>query len=169
MKDAPSSNPVPRKQPYTPIVKWYNTTWTYEQKYKCGRLTYEEYLQWMEELRAEEEEKNAGSVQTGATAGTTFWQQDDVARENLSNDAYADFLAQNSIDVSTNATVDIERLLAEAGGNDSSPESAPPPDNDVDVNEILKSVNASMHGDDILSEEEIAALFAAANAGENIC
>lgn len=189
MQQDPAKEQGPVKMPYSPIVKWYNTTWTFEQKYKCGRMTYDEYLLWMEELKKEEEEKNgtSGSVQTGSTAGTTFWQQDGGARENLSTDAYADFLAQNSIDVSTNATVDIASLLAEAEGtaepapepvkDEAQNDGCPPQSsndnnsligNDVDVDEVLKSVNSSIHGDDYLTQEEIAALFAAANAGASI-
>lgn len=178
MKDDPSMERGPIKPAYTPIVKWYNTTWTYEQKYKCGLLTYEEYLMWMEELKNEEEEKK------GPKHGTTFWQNDEGERENLSSSDYNDFLAQNGISVANSSTVDVASLLAETenaasgASSDAALVSAAPPQSnsdhnaliseEVNVDDILKSVNASIKGDDFLTQEEIEALFAAANAGEKI-
>jgi len=130
----------------SPLIKWYQTTMTKEEKFKLGLLTYEEYLEWQEELA-----RNANGD------SDTFWRNDDANRENLSKEEYDDFLANNSIDIANKSAVDFDALFAEING-----EKPPLPEPDLD--EILKNVQKSIHGGNtILSEEEIAALFAAAN------
>lgn len=97
------------------IIKWYQVKESYEDKYRFGHMTIQEYNEWMEELKnkAEEEEAKKDGPGTGATAGKTFWQDDNGKRLNMSSSDYTDFLSQNNINVSNSATVDIESLLNE--------------------------------------------------------
>lgn len=158
--------------PSTKIIKWYQTKLTYEEKYRFGHLTYPEYIEWQNELYLQYCEENnlnpdgtpASESELGDKAynatSSTFWKDDTSARNNVSSDEYNDFLSENNIDVSNNNTVDVSSILADME------DSAPPADEDVDVNDVLKQVNKDIKGDTILSEDEIAALFAAAAGGE---
>lgn len=158
--------------PSTKIIKWYQTKLTYEEKYRFGHLTYPEYIEWQNELYLQYcEENNINPDGTPASesepedkaynaTSSTFWKDDTSARNNVSSDEYNDFLSENNIDVSNNNTVDVSSILADMEGSD------PPADEDVDVNDVLKQVNKDIKGDSILSEDEIAALFAAAAGGE---
>lgn len=135
----------------SPLIKWFHTTMTKEEKYKLGLLSYDEYAEWQKELEAEEKPDNTPN---------TFWKDDTETRDNISQESYEDFLANNSIDVSNKTAVDFDSLFAEVNG-------APPTPPEPDIDEILAKVNRDIHGGNtILTEEEIAAMFAAAN-GEN--
>lgn len=175
-------NPGGNERPFRPsgpIIKWYNVKMTYEEKFKFGHLTYPEYLAWMEELAAKEKAENGESDTAAQTEGTTeaqtestghtFWANDAGERTNVSSDEYAEFLSKNNVDVTNHNTVDIQALLNETNGVDNSEAEAAPepaPQNaEADLDEVLKNVNKDIHGDNYLTQEEIEALFAAANGG----
>lgn len=152
-----------------PIIKAHQTALSYAEKYRLGILTYPEYLMWQAQISlglADTTTQNNDSPVNESTASTTsdssgrFWENDSGIRQNVSEDAYADFLRENSIDVSNNTTLDIQGLLDSNAATESEPE--PPADFEPDINEVLKNVNKDIKGDTVLSEEEIAALFAAA-------
>ena len=162
--------------PRNAVVKWYNVKMSYEDKYRFGHITYEEYCAWMYELMNTPQEtpeesgdaQSDGSVYAASSAGETFWNGDQQERTNLSANDYNNFLSSNAVDVSNRNTVDFDKLASEVNSAPAPAEaaSAPAPaaSEDVDVNEVLANVNKDMHGGDaILSPEEIAALFAAAN------
>ncbi len=161
--------------PKNAVVKWYNVKMSYEDKYRFGHITYEEYCAWMYELmnapqetqESSAETQSDGSVYAASSAGETFWNEDQQERTNISANDYNDFLSSNAIDVSNRNTVDFDKLASEVNSAAPAPAAeAPPPaaSEDVDVNEVLANVNKDMHGGDaVLSPEEIAALFAAAN------
>ena len=161
--------------PKNAVVKWYNVKMSYEDKYRFGHITYEEYCAWMYELmnapqetqESPAETQSDGSVYAASSAGETFWNEDRQERTNLSANEYNDFLSSNAVDVSNRNTVDFDKLASEVNSAAPAPaaEATPPAaSEDVDVNEVLANVNKDMHGGDaILSPEEIAALFAAAN------
>jgi len=142
----------------SPLIKWYNTSMTYEEKYKLGLLTYPEYLEWQKELAEEAAKKEAAETEATSMHSDTFWQNDTTDRSNISSDEYNDFLNNNNIDVSNKTAVDFDALCGEF--SDSQNES---PIVHLTEEEILENVNKDIHGSSILSEEEIAALFAAAN------
>lgn len=169
---------IPPNVPRNPIIKWYQTSMTYEEKYRFGHITYEEYCAWMYELMNEAQQnqnREQGPAQGQTQAqdrgeNITFWHDDSAERTNISSNDYNDFLSQNNVDISNRSTVDFDKLASEVGAQNSAPapaaEAAPPPaaSEEVDVNDVLASVNKDMHGGDaILSQEEIEALFAAAN------
>lgn len=161
--------------PKNAVVKWYNVKMSYEDKYRFGHITYEEYCAWMYELmnapqetqESSAETQSDGSVYAASSAGETFWNEDQQERTNISANDYNDFLSSNAIDVSNRNTVDFDKLASEVSSAAPAPAAeAPPPaaSEDMDVNEVLANVNKDMHGGDaVLSPEEIAALFAAAN------
>ena len=167
---------IPPNAPRNPVVKWYNVKMSYEEKYRFGHITYEEYCAWMYELMnnpqgsedGASEGTSEGGAYTASSAGNTFWEGDSEKRNNLSSNDYNDFLSNNSVDVSNRNTVDFDKLASEVnGGAAPAPapaEAAPPADTNLD--EVLANVNKDMHGGDaILSQEEIEALFAQANGG----
>lgn len=164
--------------PKNAVVKWYNVKMSYEDKYRFGHITYEEYCAWMYELmnapqetqESPAETQSDGSVYAASSAGETFWNRDRQERTNLSANDYNDFLSSNAVDVSNRNTVDFDKLASEVNSDAASAPApaaeAPPPaaSEDVNVDEVLANVNKDMHGGDaVLSQEEIAALFAAAN------
>lgn len=161
--------------PKNAVVKWYNVKMSYEDKYRFGHITYEEYCAWMYELmnapqetqESPAETQSDGSVYAASSAGETFWNEDQQERTNISANDYNDFLSSNAIDVSNRNTVDFDKLASEINSAAPAPAAeAPPPaaSEEVDVNEVLANVNKDMHGGDaVLSPEESAALFAAAN------
>lgn len=166
---------IPPNVPRNPIIKWYQTNMTYEEKYRFGHITYEEYCAWMYELM-NQAQSGAGSGDSTPTADErgTFWHNDQAERTNLSSNDYNDFLSQNNVDISNRSTVDFDKLASEVGAQGAAPapapapapaEAAPPPaaSEEVDVNEVLANVNKDIHGgDQMLTQEEIEALFAAA-------
>ena len=141
---------------------------TYEEKYRFGHITYEEYCAWMYELMNQAQGDGGGQADSTPSADErgTFWHNDQEARTNISSNDYNDFLSQNNVDISNRSTVDFDKLASEVGAQAPAPaEAAPPPaaSQEVDVNDVLASVNKDMHGGDaILSQEEIEALFAQA-------
>lgn len=133
------------------LIKWYQIKMTYEEKYRFGLLTYPEYLEWVESLK------------TTPTTSDTFWKNDQGERTNVSNEDYQSFLAENSIDVSNTTTLDMDDILelAEQASEDHIEPDYVPSESDID--EVLKNVNKDIHGETFLSQEEIDAMFAAAN------
>ncbi|MBO4617798.1 MAG: hypothetical protein J5717_10610 [Lachnospiraceae bacterium] len=169
---------IPPNVPRNPIIKWYQTNMTYEEKYRFGHITYEEYCAWMYELmnaqqNGDAQGEGAGGAAPSADERGTFWHNDQAERTNISSNDYNDFLSQNNVDISNRSTVDFDKLASEVGSQASAPapaptpaEAAPPPaaSEEVDVNEVLANVNKDIHGgDQMLTQEEIEALFAAAN------
>lgn len=136
----------------SPLIKWYQQDLSYEEKYKLGLLTPQEYELWQAELA-----KESAHEKRGANGSDTFWSGDQEDRENVSQDEYADILSAAGVDVSNKTSIDFDSLFAEV--ND-----APQAPSEPDLDEILANVNRDIHGGSaILSEEEIAALFAQAN------
>ncbi|MCR4678234.1 MAG: hypothetical protein K5679_05720 [Lachnospiraceae bacterium] len=164
---------IPPNVPRNPIIKWYQTNMTYEEKYRFGHITYEEYCAWMYELM-NQAQSGGGVGDSTPTADDrgTFWHNDQAERTNLSSNDYNDFLSQNNVDISNRSTVDFDKLASEVGAQGATPaptpapaEAVPPPaaSEEVDVNEVLANVNKDIHGgDQMLTQEEIEALFAAA-------
>lgn len=140
----------------SPLVKWYMTNISNEDKFRLGLMTYPEYLAWQEELAREAAGAGGGS--------DTFWRDDTESRENMSADDYESFLSQNSIDISNRTAVDFDALVASLQSEDAPAESSGQQEQEVSLDEILANVNRDIHGGSaVLSEEEIAALFNAAN------
>ena len=164
---------IPPNAPRNPVIKWYQTNMTYEEKYRFGHITYEEYCAWMYELmnqaqaEAQAEAAQESNTQNASGEGGTFWHNDQAERTNISSTDYNDFLSQNDVDISNRSTIDFDKLASEVGNASeaAAPAPAPPPvaSQEVDVNDVLANVNKDMHGGDaILSQEEIEALFAQA-------
>lgn len=177
-EDDPSLKSDPIKWRWTPVVKTYQVDMSYADKYRLGILTYQEYYAWMQELEAQaaaEEEKASGEGTESKVSGKTFWANDTGERTNLSADGFKDFLAENSVDISNSNTVDIASLLSEVEAGETleeapvtEPEPAASATEEVDADAIMAQVNKDIHGDTYLTQEEIEALFAAANAGQSI-
>lgn len=147
-----------------PIIKARQTALSYAEKYRLGILTYPEYLMWQTQImlglaNTGEENKpaNEAPAKNSDSAGR-FWENDGEARQNVSESDYEKFLRENGLDVSNNATVDISNIISDVA----EAPAAPAADYEPDINEVLKNVSKDINGSDILSEEEIAALFAAA-------
>lgn len=168
----------------TNIIKWYQVKMTYEEKFRLGHLTYAEYCAWINELN----EKASCEPKTG---GKTFWANDSKERENISDNDYNDFLMQNNVsiqtknnfddlfsqyssDASTPQNASSAASAAEITDSETKKEAAPSSNNAVTdssstdsltatLNATLKSMNKAIGGDSILTEDEIQALFAAAN------
>lgn len=112
------------------VIKRGQINYTYEQKYKLGIMNEVEYFQWQMELQQEEEERRRAedsSVSNEELAALndilngdvdmtkhTFWEGEDGDRENISNDAYEEFLKSNAIDVSNKTSASFEELAAQA-------------------------------------------------------
>lgn len=112
------------------VIKRSQINYSYEQKYQLGILTEVEYFQWQMELqqKAEEEKRNQdGAVSNEELAALndilngdvdmtkhTFWEGEDGDRENISNDAYEEFLKANAIDVSNKTSSSFEELQKQA-------------------------------------------------------
>ncbi len=166
-------------QYHSPVIKWYNTNLSDEDKYRLGLMTYPEFVEWQNRLMREANEATltnetvtneadtAGadlsgvehSSGTSASANGYVSSLADSSADQVSRADYQDFLASNHIDVTNSNTVNVDALLAEA--------SAPAPlgNAEPDMDEILANVNRDLHGGStMLSEDEIAALFAAANS-----
>lgn len=166
--------PHPFGVPTGPIIKKWQVKMSYADKYRFGVLTYPEYLEWMQELADEaavEEEKPKKKAESN-----TFWANDDGERENLSNAAYEKFLAENAINVSNNTTLDIDRIINDVSYSEEPKEAltasdefankpvAQESEEDVEANiqAVLTQLNKDIHGDSVLTEDEIRALFEAA-------
>ena len=165
--------PHPFGMPTGPVIKKWQVKMSYADKYRFGVLTYPEYLEWMQELAEEaaQEEKPKKKAESN-----TFWANDDGERENLSNADYEKFLAENAINVSNNTTLDIDRIINDVSYAEEPKEAltasdefankpaAQESEEDVEANiqAVLTQLNKDIHGDSVLSEDEIRALFEAA-------
>ncbi|MBP5599787.1 MAG: hypothetical protein J6X48_05875 [Lachnospiraceae bacterium] len=165
--------PHPFGVPTGPIIKKWQVKMSFADKYRFGVLTYPEYLEWMQELAEEaaQEEKPKKKAESN-----TFWANDDGERENLSNADYEKFLAENAINVSNNTTLDIDRIINDVSYAEEPKEALtasdefankPPAqesEEDVEANiqAVLTQLNKDIHGDSVLTEDEIRALFEAA-------
>lgn len=174
--------------PSTPVIKWYQVKMSYEEKARFNLLTYPEYCQWMMELQEEnekasgkdskepvKEERRAWDLETTTTTSSnTFWKNDDGKRQNLSGDDYEKFLSENCVDVSNKTNLDISDLIQDIddytkerdnkGSVPATENNSLLPEDDPTIQEVLKNVNADIHGESYLTQEEIEALFAAASA-----
>ena len=171
--------PHPFGVPSGPIIKKWQVKMSYEDKYRFGVLTYPEYLEWMQELTAanSEEEEKEKEPEKAKPKSNTFWANDEGKRENLSNSDYEKFLAENAINVSNNTTLDIDRIINDVSYEEETtepltasdefankPAAAPETEEDVEANiqAVLTQLNKDIHGDSVLTEDEIRALFEAA-------
>lgn len=131
--EVPNSEDIkPRPLPMIPVIKRYMINYSYEEKFKLGILTPQEYAAWQYELQ----EKNSHALEdhgqgvraiTGPTveealsmtaedddlSGATFWANGTGDRDNVSNDDYSKFLSENNLDVSNRTAVDFDALLRE--------------------------------------------------------
>ena len=155
-----------KRIPTGPIIKWYETKLTYKDKYRFGLLSYQEYCDWAAKNFDEnasgypdDEDTSTKEDTQKPNDGKTFWANDEEERTNLSHDDYEDFLSNNSIDTSNKSSVDVGSLMAKYGDEK---ESTPAPE-ETDIDAVLKQVSQDIHGGNILSEEEIHALFDTAN------
>lgn len=154
------------------ILKWYNVKMSYEEKYRFGVLTYEEYCAWQYELMCMASGTTTQNQADALSEDEHFWDSDANARLNLSQDDYSSFLANNNIDVSNNTTLNMDELLKNVP--EALIEATPAPETDeiamassvsdeVDLNAVLRNVTRDIHGETFLSQAEIDAMFAAAN------
>lgn len=128
------------------VIKRAQINYTYEQKYRLGILTEAEYYFWQLELQQQAEEarraaeegsisqeeaealnalwngEDNNSAAEFDSSKHTFWEGEDGDRENISSDAYEDFLKANSIDVSNRTSTSFDDLKALALGTDNSDE-----------------------------------------------
>lgn len=138
------------------VIKRWQVKMSYEEKYRFGMLTVPEYYAWMEELA------NAQNEASKVTDDERFWESDTKERKNISSNDYDEFLKENSVDVSNSNTLDFDKLASQVN-SEASNEATPIANDEPDMDAILKQVNSDIHGGNtVLSEEEIAALFAAA-------
>lgn len=117
------------------IIKRQVIDYSFEQKYALGIMTEYEYMLWQEELakKAEDERQAAEEIAISKEEADalsqiidtsvdmskkTFWEGEDGDRENVSNDVYEQFLAQNQIDVSNKTMASFEELAAQAAAED---------------------------------------------------
>jgi len=154
---------TPHVQVDGPVIKARQTALSYAEKYRLGILTYPEYLMWQTQIMlgladTEASEKEADNISAQKDSSGRFWENDSEIRQNVSASDYEQFLVENSIDVSNNASVDIASLLNDTSAADS----ASPQEEETNLDEVLRSVNKDIKGSDVLTEAEIAALFAAA-------
>ncbi len=150
------------------LIKWYRVEMSYEDKYRFGLLTYQEYLEWMKLLNAESGDTDtATETATGERMSDTFWRDDTAERKNVSSSEYESFLSTNNVDVSNRNVVDFDMLSQNASepvGSMNPVESSVDTTED-DIARVLSNVNKDMHGGEaLLSQDEINALFAAAGA-----
>ena len=95
-------NKARRSKYESPLIKWFQTSGNPEDTLEIDSDKNDKF----EALGLKKIEKDDGK-------NHTFWENDGEDRENLSNDAYDDFLAQNNIDVSNMNAVDISAILRE--------------------------------------------------------
>lgn len=138
--EVPDSEDVkPRPLPMIPVIKRYMINYSYEEKFKLGILTPQEYAAWQYELQeknshALEDSSQGAPALTGPTveealsmtveeedfSGATFWANGTGDRNNVSNDDYSKFLSENNLDVTNRTSVDFDALVR-AQENDASP------------------------------------------------
>lgn len=87
-------------------------------------MSYEEFIEWQNELMEAEKEREENAALEGVGVGSesapnsdaaetiyhTFWEGDVADRENISNASYEEFLAQNGIDVSNANAVNLDAI-----------------------------------------------------------
>lgn len=162
------------------IIKRFWINYSYEEKFRLGIMTPQEYAAWQMELfqkQQEEQEAERAAKEEASAAeieGGTFWANDKAVRMNLSSDDYSKFLAENGLDVTNTTAVDVGQLIRQEndkvidsigfttaqGSIDGIFESA---DQERAQEEAVMMASTSDNSDPnrVLSEEEIAALFAA--------
>lgn len=96
----------PKKMPYSVIIKRYQIDYSLDQKYMLGIMSPQEYAMWIQEKEEEQKKKNKPERKNH-----TFWEDDAGERKNVSDNDFAKFLSENSLDVSNNTTVDVAALI----------------------------------------------------------
>lgn len=162
---------IPKKMPYTAIIKRFQIDYSLEQKYKLGIMTPEEYGQWLviEHEKALEEARKKESEKAGNSA--TFWGNDRTVRRNVSDDDFDKFLKDNNLDVTNDTHVDVGAIIQKQNdemlssiGYTTAQDSISEIMESADEEKTLQDIMAANAGDDanrVLTTEEIAALFAA--------
>ena len=139
------------------IIKRQSINYTFEQKYKLGIMTDFEFAEWQYQLRKEAEEAQLAAQESAisaeeaaalneilgnAPAGTevdttkhTFWEGEEGDRENISNDAYEEFLKANAIDVSNSTSTSFDDLVAQTLGDNTAED-----DSDADAAALAEEV-----------------------------
>ena len=119
------------------VIKRRTIDYTYEQKYALGIMTEYEYMLWQQELMQKAEEERLNAEKTAVSedeakdlnelfesekefdaSKKTFWEGEDGDRENISDNAYEDFLRQNGLDVSNKTATSFDDLVAQAAAED---------------------------------------------------
>jgi len=176
----PGTSEAPPVHATDTIIKRFRINYSYEEKYRLGIMTPQEYAAWQMELfRKQQEEQEAERLERERAAadsieGGTFWANDTTIRTNISGDDYNKFLAENGLDVSNTTAVDVGQLIQQEndrvigsigyttaqGSIDGILQSA---DQERAQEEAVMMASSSDSSDPnrVLSEEEIAALFAA--------
>lgn len=163
----------PQKMPYAAVIKRFQIDYSYEQKYKMGILSMEEYVAWQIQLSQKAQEAVL------PRQDHTFWEKEKTERLNIPEDEYEEFLEHNQVDVRNRTTVDVDAIINENEMMMSQGQT----DDDTEVmseaeaveQAVAMAVSSSMAdptdlpgGDDpnrVLSPDEIQALFAAMGAG----
>lgn len=162
---------MPKKMPYSVIIKRFQIDYSLEQKYRLGIMTPPEYAQWVQEK--EEELRAQNKPPKKERKNHTFWEDDGGERKNVSENDFAKFLSENSLDVSNTTAVDVAALIQQE--NEKVLDSVGFETTQDSIAVILESAEAEKrqeeeilaaamggNADDenrVLSPEEIAALF----------
>ena len=164
----------PQKMPYAVVIKRFQIDYSYEQKYKMGILTMEEYVAWQIQLsqRAQEAQSEQEHIDH------TFWEHEEHERPNIPENEYEQFLLNNQVDVRNRAMVDVNAIISEheaPSGGRTEADTEVLSEAEAMEQAVAMAVSSSMAdpadlpgGDDpnrVLSPDEIQALFAAMGAG----
>lgn len=101
---------VPIIPPKHTVIKRYMINYSYEEKYKLGILTPQEYYQWQFEL----EEKAKAEANSKSSEKHTFWEGEDEPRQNVSDDDYQAFISQNGLDLTNVNSLSFEDIQKQA-------------------------------------------------------
>lgn len=149
---------IPKKTPYSAVIKRSQIDYSYEQKQRLGILTAEEFGYWQMELQEKLMAERAERARTHD--GATFWSNDRKVRRNVSQDDYGKFLAENNIDISNTTKVDVSAIINEQ--NQSLLSSIGYTSAQDNINAIVQDTNVPAEDPNrVLTTEEIEALFAA--------
>ena len=165
-----------RTQYSTPLIKWFEATMSRADRYKMGLMSMDEFNEWQEDLAAgKEDEIDAFIIGDGAGESApkdmaseaeektnhTFWEDDDGDRENLDQDSYEAFLAQNGLNVSNMNALDIDSLMQDD-------KIVLDPEDSGDTTEDEDSIDSDDTVTDISEEDSATESSEEQNIGENI-
>ncbi len=165
----------PQKMPYAVVIKRFQIDYSYEQKYKMGILSMEEYVAWQIQLSQKAQEAQPKQEHIDHT----FWERDEKERRNIPENEYEEFLLNNQVDVRNRTTLDMDSIInaheMPAGGQTGDDDTEGLSEAEAMEQAVAMAVSSSMEdpsdlpgGDDpnrVLSPDEIQALFAAMGAG----